>query len=271
MKLPVIRSLIVFLVLAGCVKPAGEPEVSTEKKTYIVRSNLGESLQQSLTVQLYLTREDYYNNSNIVKTLVIPAGADSLEVELDSNTTYFYDAYTDDYSSSNWATWPVPTKSFKTDPRAVKYTISNPPNAHRAILLPDNRSESKWVAVGSFTKAGNTWDTMSAAERNKNIVLNRNQVAIYNDGEDTREFRFAVSVNTIAKGAYYIEFFDADALELIHPQYEKPYMKGAGPISPEYNALKSNSSNNNVQLPATDTFYLTGDAFKHTFIMVREK
>lgn len=269
MRLPVIFSLSFCLALIGCKKSIVVTDEPADNRTYLVRSYYSGNDTPALTVNLFLNREDYYNDRNIVKTYIIPANIDSIEVDLDSNTTYYYDVYSDDYTMTNWASWPYLSYSFKTNIRSGRYRVNNSLEIHRPLLLPDNKP-SKWVAVGSFVKAGSTWDTMSAEGRNKSIVFQRNQIAIFTDGSTTREFRFGVTANRIAKNAYYIKFYDTDALELIDPQYEKTYLRAAGPVSTEYNELNQYSQNSNLVLPVTDTFYLTGDAVRHTFIMVRE-
>lgn len=270
MRLSTILLITLILPLAGCIKSSVDTAVPADTRTYLVPGYIRSDATQALTVKLYLNKEDYYNDINIVNTFIIPGNVDSLEVKLDSNTTYYYDVLSDDHSMSNWAMWPYGSKSFNTSSVNRKYSVSNNPNnIHRALLLPDNK-QSKWSAVGSFTKTGNSWDTMSAEGRNKSIIFKRSQVAEFTEGANTREFRFAVEGHGIAKNAFIIRFYDTEDLDLIAPQYDNGYMAGKGPISPEYNALSPYSQNNNLRLPVTDTFYLTNDASKHTFIMVRE-
>lgn len=273
MRLPISFPIVLFFLLMGCVKPTVDSDVSAgTDKIYLVPLYPRQSETQDLTVNLYLNKEDYYENRNIVKTYIIPGNADKLEVELDSNTTYYYDVYADDQTMSNWAIWPYGNKSFKIHQEMQEYPISNNANnIHRALLLSDNKQSSKWIAVGSFNKVGNSWDTMSAEARNKNIVFNRSQKAIFTDGSNVRKFSFGVSADGIAKNAFAIKFYETDDMDLIDYQYQKAYMTCKGPISPEYRTLSPYSHNSTLVLPVTDTFFLTSDAFKHTFIMVRKK
>lgn len=274
MRLPVTLPIALLWLLSGCVKPTADADVAPvpkDTKTYFKLAFGRQDRTKALTVNLYLNKDDYRNDRNIVKTFVFPGESDSLEVKLDNDITYYYDMYSEDGTTTNWALWPYSNNFFKTNSHAREYLIGGNANEiHRNLLLPDNM-QSKWVAVGSFTKAGNSWDTMSAAGRNKSIVFMKSQTAIYKDGANTREFRFGVSGNNIAKNAIAIKLYDTEDLDFIDPQYHKPYMTCNGPISPQYNALSPYSQNSNVVLPVTDTLYLTSNAFKHTFILVREK
>ncbi len=266
--LPVVLCLMLF----SCEKAPVDTNVTEDTKSYLQLSYPRENPAQSLTLKLYRNKEDYYSDRNVVQTFTFPPGIDSLEVDFDSGITYYYDVFSEDRTMTNWAVWPYVNIFFKTAGPGRKYVISNNTgNIHRPLLLSGDADSSKWIAVGSFTKVGNSWDTMSAAGRNKSIVFKRSQVAIFKDGNGTREFRFGVSGNLIAKNAFAIKFYDTEDLDFIDHQYFQPYMTAKGPVSPEYKMLSPNSSNSSVLLPVTDTFYLTSDAFKHTFIMVREK
>lgn len=274
MRLPVTFPIVLCLLLVSCVKTPVDTNANATKdsKSYLQLSYRREDPTQSLTLKLYSNREDYYNDRNVVRVFTFPPGVDSLEVDFDSGITYYYDVFSDDRTMTNWAVWPYTNIYFKTAGPGRRYVISNNiGNIHRPLLLPGGAWSSQWVAVGSFTKLGNTWDTMSAGGRNKKIVFRRDQVAVYTDGGITREFRFGVSGNPIAKNAFAIKFYDTEDLDFIDHQYYQPYMTAKGPVSPEYKALNPNASNTGVVLPVTDTFYLTSEAFKHTFIMVREK
>ncbi|MCB0699789.1 MAG: hypothetical protein H6551_10615 [Chitinophagales bacterium] len=272
MRLPLSLLIAFLFLLSNCKKPSDETATPGETKTYFEAINYREDKTQALTVNLYLNKEDYYEDRNVVKTYTIPGDTDKVVVELDDNTTYYYDVYSDDRTMSNWAIWPYGNNHFKTDSKTKRYPISNNPNnVHRKLLLPDNKQSSKWIAVGSFVSAGSTWDTMSAEGRNKNIVFMRNQKAIYTDGASTKEFRFGVTGNPIAKNAFYIKMYDTEDLDLINAQYEKAYFTCSGPISPEYKTAGSGPQGSNFYLPVTDTIYVKSDALLGTYIMVREQ
>lgn len=137
-------ALCIAILLIGC------------KKDEAVKGDFrfSNKLSQEVTVNVYPSLDDYYANTNLVKTVQVGADA-SGTIPLASFTKdkdYYVDWYTTDYKYSNWSLFNGVIKEINTyitinPSKNASYTIQSGESIYRQLFINGNGTGSQWVSI----------------------------------------------------------------------------------------------------------------------------
>ena len=167
------RSLIVLLViisalwLTSCVKQI-QPLADTSYKLFNPYS-------LPLHVDIYKSLSDYDNDTNIFFSGLVN-GYDSLSmlaIRPDSNTTYYYDIYSSDYTATNWGTTNI---SFTTiGGKAHSFTMpAYNTGQFRVSFLDSSKVVTTWLAINKYDNSCNPiWATINSQQQYMQLIFRK--------------------------------------------------------------------------------------------------
>jgi hypothetical protein len=160
-------AIILFFIMDACVKPIQQlPDHSFK---IINTSSI------SLQIDIYRTKQDYYNNVNVFFSGMVPA-YDSLSMKAarpDSNTTYYYDIYSPGFTATNWGDSDF---SFTTTGINVHSFILPGVNygLFRTTFLNGNNPSTIWNAVNRYDNSYNSiWQSLTASQQYKQLIIQK--------------------------------------------------------------------------------------------------
>lgn len=156
--------------------------------------------QVPLTVSIYYSQADYFEEVSPVTTLSIAPGAEA-EAEGDlfeNGRFYYYDVHSDDYRICNWGIdeyyalpFDTPMTSHIRFEYPAKEIIKCGGNPDRIVFLGAGAVSAKWVAVDAVIEGGSSvWDKLTANEKALSFVINKDYTAILSETDANR-----VSIN----------------------------------------------------------------------------
>lgn len=132
-------------------------------------------------VNVYSNLQDYLDRKNPIQEHIGLKHNSSVSVKTERNARLYYEVYSDDYKTTNWALFGSST--FSMDVTANNTFVFMSPStvaSYHRILLPNNSTGSTWTMVGAVDKYGNDISVIfQEYEKHRWITLNRNQKATY--------------------------------------------------------------------------------------------
>lgn len=175
MKLKNLIILSTSLFLFSCQKPVKDPDICEAQ----VRIHAWHDSTTLFDVKVYDNRENYYAQQNPVDEYKGVKSGDVIKTTTRRNTRLYYDVYSDDFSTTNWALHHVNYVNVTANTTSDFLTIAT--NAsYKRMLLPDNTTQSRWIMVGYLDKYGNNiYHTIPDYMKHRSLVINRNRKATY--------------------------------------------------------------------------------------------
>ncbi|HEY9178047.1 MAG TPA: hypothetical protein VIN07_10165 [Flavipsychrobacter sp.] len=179
-------------------------------------------IDRPITVDLYVSADDYANNSNLQERIVIEPNENKILPggTFAKSTTYHMDWYSEDYYYNNWYNddYPVTGNRVRIQPEPGSNTYYLDPGLKgqgRKAFLKGGGTETTWISIGAFLYSGtfgytNEWNTLTPNERYRTITIKKgfNAEYLHKDATGTlvtENLRFMVQQTEVP----YIEFKNA--------------------------------------------------------------
>jgi hypothetical protein len=145
-----------------------------------------------MNFSIYKTKNDYTNNVNAFITGKTDAATGTYFIpadQLERNTTYYIDWYSDDFEINNWAFTvfgsPLTPHEFiytDYDP-ALSFTVVGSNKASdqgtRKVFLNGNDAETQWEAIGATSSGSDIWNSLTDNEKYIRITLKKDGTGTY--------------------------------------------------------------------------------------------
>lgn len=171
-KLSLILPILFYM---ACTKPGDE---TTDKKKGHILNQSGDTL----TFDIYRSRDDYNNNRNVVSTYRLMPNEDKEIPSVQPNSKYYVDWYNDEYLVTNWIRNDV---EFTSDENGVLDIGVFQQDGHRIrlLLLEGNGTSSEWNAIDIVHVASPhstyDWKNLAAYKKNKKFVFYKDETVVY--------------------------------------------------------------------------------------------
>jgi hypothetical protein len=204
MRLPnVLLSIALFAVCATGCKKTDEP---------IYHGKIRNTLNQPVHVDFYSSQADYNTNSNAAaKTVIPPYGDYEIPQHFEGGAKYYMDWFTEDYLNTNWGnetSFNVPNITPDMDPAL---SISQRFTYARRIFINGNQSSVKWKAVDADQGGSSVWASLSANQRSREIIINKDLTGTYSYKDDfgtvqKMDFRYFANNGGSSPGSIFVFF-----------------------------------------------------------------
>lgn len=209
--------VLLFLPVIFSINSCKKNGIDKSTVTFVNRTPV------DVTLTIYGNEQDYANNANEIKSVVVAAG-ENLRLSGDyfkNAGPYYMDWYSQDYYYNNWFNddYPVIDSRVRISPTDGDNTYYLEPGYKgkgRAAFLGGSGTETSWIAVGAYLYSSSTgynsqWDVIKVNERYRRITMKKDFTAGYirrNDaGADvTTQLDFMVQQAEVP----YVEFKNAD-------------------------------------------------------------
>ena len=169
-------ALVLILALAACKK-----DDPTAKQKPVTFTN---PTDKSLTIKIYPSELDYYEETNAISIATIEAGATKeIDAPLAEGREYYFDMHSDDFEYSNWVNSPYdasPTPNYIINRLTypVDTTIKALAYEYRGQYLGKGNISRTWKAVDAYEIANpnSQWNSMPAHLRDFTITIEKNFV-----------------------------------------------------------------------------------------------
>ena len=147
-----------------------------------------------VTLDFYASKDDYSNNRNVVKSLLLPAhGKVDVPREFETGQKLYLDWYSQDYTNTNWGVDPTFTVASITKEIDPAITIQSRSTPARRIWLDGNKTATSWKAFNAFYSTSSNWPWMTEGQKNRRFTVRKSMTGTYTysdqDGvEQTMEF-----------------------------------------------------------------------------------
>lgn len=167
-------ALVLILALAACKKD--DPTATRKPVTFTNPTD------KSLTIKIYPSELDYYEETNAISIATIEAGATKeIDAPLAEGREYYFDMHSDDFEYSNWVNSPYdasPTPNYIINRLTypVDTTIKALAYEYRGQYLGKGNISRTWKAVDAYEIANpnSQWNSMPAHLRDFTITIEKN-------------------------------------------------------------------------------------------------
>lgn len=183
----------------------------------ISNGTIRNNLPQPLHIDFYATREDYNNNANLLRSLIIPPQSElEIPAEFPTGTRLYIDWYSEDLTVSNWGNDPkfdVPNVTSEFGPILnVSHTSGL---STRKVWLGAGKASSVWEAydyknaLSSF--AISEWPILPEYRKSKKLTIRKDLTGTISyqlaTGEkETRDFVFNLGVGGLNSTILFVSF-----------------------------------------------------------------
>ncbi len=237
--LPFIATIL-YALISSCSKSQTQQTFQPTPRV-ITEYQFENTTDRPLTFDIYQTRSDYNNDSNVYINFIVPAHTrHAISVDsIKENTVYFVDWYDSSFTYTNWGFRDSFTLFTPSNIDTAFSTKNVPiPNNVRLLFLNGHSAGTKWIAINAFGQSQNTLGYIS----------------IWNQYHNDKycEFTFLKDYTSIER---YYNTRTFDTTELILP-YGTPQVNPIIIAYTLYNMIKSNFTSSapwNYQYPATNS------------------